>query len=169
MAFNDAKKFADKLRIKNIGIFDQGDPKARRDVCWSPFCRKWVEDMRKDNRCHEPECDRRLWQEAVKAKMAIQDPNTGTYIGCIDKLLTEPTWDVPIEYLPPEIVSDICVECAKELKRPKMDICNRCYRIEKSSNQHNQRRTKAQGNRRPSKGITNRIRGLDKLRGKVVK
>ena len=168
MAFDDAKKYADKLGIKNIGLFDQGDPSARRGPCWSPWCRKWGEDLRADNRCHEPECDQRLWQEAVKAKMAIRDPKSRTYLGCVDGLLTEPTWDVPIEHLPPQIAAEMCVECAKELKRTKMDVCNRCFMIERSSNKHNHRRTQAQVKPR-RKGLSNKIRGLEQLKGKVPK
>jgi len=164
MAFNDAKKYADKLRIKNIGLFDMGDPKARRDRCWSPWCGNWVEDMKDSNRCHEPVCDRRLWKEAVKQNMAIFDARSNTYLGAVDGLLREPTFEVPEEYLPYDVRDDLmmCRSCKKDVKRPNSEVCVTCHLAGKSE-EYNKRRSKT----RAHKGITNRIKGLEKIRGKV--
>jgi len=161
MAFDDAKKAADRLQIKHKNWYHSGDPKARRDVCWSPWCGNWVEDMGADNRCHEPECDRRLWQEAIKRKMAIRLDN-GTCLGNIEGLLVEPTFDVPTEYMPPETDPMLCRCCGKNYKRPGFELCVACY-LESRSKEHNKRRQKVQ---RP---LTNRIKGLEKLKGKLKK
>ncbi len=155
MAFNDEKKFSDVLRLKSpVGIFDQGDPKAKRDRCWSPFCGNWVEDLRKDNRCHEETCDRRLWSEAVKRNLALYLPESNTHIGDISRLLVEPTFDVPPEYWP----HDICMSCTKELKRPGKDVCNKCY-MDSRSQEHNKRRKMSA----QKENLTHRIKGLGRF------
>ena len=159
MAFDDAKKAADRLRIKNVGIFDQGDPTALRDVCWSPWCGQWVEDMRPDHRCHTEACDKRLWQEAIKRKMAVK-LDDGTIIGCVEPLLEKKTWEVPPEYMP--VVKDhMCVSCQTEVARPKEVLCNRC-KIAGKAKDYGERRLKAIGRKR-GRGLTHRIKGLDKL------
>ena len=122
MAFDDSKKIADKLRIKNPQYFNQGDPTARRDVCWSPWCGNWVEDMRKDSRCHEPECDRRLWQEAVKNKMAIRLDN-GTYMGCVEGLLEKKSFEPPAEYNITAATEHMCTECTDNVACPNDVLC----------------------------------------------
>ena len=164
MAFNDAKKFADKLRIKNMGLFDQGDPKARRGRCWSPWCGHWVEDMASDMRCHEPKCDQRLWQEAVKQRMALYDAESHTYIGCVDGLLVEPTFHVPAEYWPAEIKNnpDLCVMCGENMKRLTSELCVKCH-LEGKAAAYNTQRRKVQC------GSGNKIKGLDKLIAKFNK
>ena len=161
MAFEDLREIAKKLKIKNIGYYNLGDPKARRDRCWSPWCGNWVEDMKDSNRCHEPKCDRRLWEEAIKQKMAIFDANTNTHFGDVSGLLIEPTFDVPPEYIPYDMRDDImmCKACKKDVKRPNSEVCVTCHLAGKSE-QFNKRRTKT----RAHKGITNRIKGLDKFR-----
>lgn len=166
MAFDDAKKYADKLRIKNIGLFDMGDPNARRERCWSPWCGVFVENMRDNNRCNRPECDRRLWVEAVKQGYAIRDPKSGTYMGDISGLLRKPTFDVPIEYMPFEVHADpmMCRACKREVKRPNSEVCITCH-IAGKSEQFNKKRSKNKGH----KSITNRIKGLERFRGKVNK
>jgi len=146
MAFDDSKKFADKLRIKNQHFFQQGDPKAQRDVCWSPWCGNWVENMRDDHRCHQPECDRRLWEEAVKRGYAIRDPESGTYIGMVEPLLEKKIFEVPAEYQP--VASEhMCIECMDQIARPKDVLCSKCRAAGKAK-EYGERRLQAIGRKR---------------------
>lgn len=171
MAFNDAKRYSDKLRIKNFGLYGQGDPHARRDQCWSPWCDVFVEDMGDDNRCHTPECDARLRAEAVKRGHMFK---VGDVLwGSVEGLLVKP------DNLPPtphtqEILKrrgldgtplPMCA-CGKNPKAPRKNTCHKCYQAQQLA-EHYERKQKRRNRHKGNTPGFNRINGLEGLRDKL--
>jgi len=171
MAFNDAKRFADKLRIKNLGMFDQGDPTARREQCWSPWCDKFVEDMDAGNRCRTHECDTKLRQEAIRRGTMFRVGNV--WFGNVDSLLVSPD-TIPQSIHTREILKrrgldDVKIPmcaCGRNPKAPRRNVCSRCYQAQNLA-LHYERRAKRHA---AQKGYTpgfNRIDGLAELKSKL--
>ena len=174
MAFNDTKKFSDTLRLKNGSAFNiPGDPEAIRGVCVSPWCGRWVEDMRKDRRCHDPECDKRLWQEALKRKKAVQGKGIlVTFPGAIEDMLLTPEeqerrWEGPVAV---KINIEYCVKCGKEPKKPHAEYCVSCYGFIRRAQRKDERKQEKMGGRefkprnRFEHKLANKIKGLDMLK-----
>lgn len=170
MAFNDAKRFADKLRIKNLTMFDMGDVKARREQCWSPWCDKFVEDMGKDNRCNTHECNTKLRQEAVARGTMFRVGNA--WFGNIDGLLVSPDTLQPSlhtqEILRRRGLTDVKIPmcaCGKNTKAPHKSICSKCYQALQVA-QYHERRSKRYNAQKGYTAGFNKIGGLDALKDK---
>lgn len=171
MAFDDAKRAADKLRIKNFGLYSQGDPHARREQCWSPWCNNFVEDMTDNNRCNTEECNERLRHEAVRRGIMFKVGSC--WIGNVDSLLVSPDTIQPTEQTK-EILKQrglddaklpLCA-CGARIQMPRRKVCNKCYQASKLAEYHERKRNRRRphkGQRKGSNGM-NRIKGLDGLK-----
>ncbi len=169
MAFNDAKRYSDKLRIKNgIDMSAHADPKARRDQCWSPWCDIFVEDMGKNNRCNTDACNKRLYQEALSrgSMFRIQ----GTLFGNVESLLVNPesiqpsarTYEIlhkrGLNHDPIPMCS-----CGKNIPAPGSKLCIKCKHAQKLSDHYNRQRNKHRGGQTRGSTGMNKIKGLGAL------
>lgn len=173
MAFDDAKRAADRLRLKGPALYSQGDPHARREQCWSPWCNRFVEDMGDNNRCNTDECNERLRYEAVQRGIMFK---VGlAWFGNVDSLLVDPDTIQPSimtqEILKRRGLDDkpipMCA-CGKNLKAPRKNVCSKCYQASKLAEYQERRhnRHKPRKGQRKGSGGMNRIKGLGDVKVK---
>ena len=173
MAFNDAKKYADKLRLKGPQLYNQGDLTARREQCWSPWCNVFVEDMGDSNRCKTDDCERRLRAEAQERGIMFKVGNA--WFGNIDSLLVDPdtiqqtihTQEILRRRGIDQEPVPMCA-CGKGAKAPHKEVCIQCYKAANLALHYERKRNprKQQRQRKGSTGM-NRIQGLEALRDKL--
>lgn len=129
--------------------------------CRSPWCNNWIERPRKDGRCHDPECEKRLWEEAFDRGLAVKD--AGLTVGRIEPLLIDPYVPTPECNIESFLDSKHACKCKRDIMLPGKNMCRQCY-VEYVGTKAKQSRSQPKRKKGRNRKLFNGIRGFEKVR-----